>query len=105
VVQELEVSKDPLNRRHQAKIDAFIGEVKIIRDSLISQQAVTCNLEDDLDNDELRLAAMKPFNPARELLREATYALSGKRDSIEELLESSQNLLEIVRVAFLPNWI
>jgi hypothetical protein len=100
----MQVEKDPLSRRNQAKITASITEIKIVLDTLNQQDIIVRQLEDDLFRNEgsqgRGLKTMQGPNPALLNLQKSILDLQGKIASVEELLGSSSYLLERVRLTF-----
>ncbi|KAH6661753.1 hypothetical protein B0J14DRAFT_571451 [Halenospora varia] len=98
-IQEIKVTKEPLNHHNQTKITAFISEVKIVMDSLERQQTVVDKIDDEFARQEGKAGVsdidrIRPPDLAQLFLREAGDSLWGKINSIQELLEKSQKLLE-----------
>lgn len=94
------MGKKPLDRHNQTKITAFISEVRIVLDSLEQQQTVADKLDDEIirkGGATYNAGSIRPPDPARLLVWEALGDLRGEITSIEELLENSQELLELVR--------
>jgi len=93
------VGKEPLNRHNQTKITAFISEVNIALDSLERQRTVVDKIDDEFAKQEggaYTIGSIRPPDLAQLFLREARNSLWGKINSIQELLENSQQLLESV---------
>jgi len=96
----LGVNKEPLARHNHAIIIAFVSETNIVLKSLEQQQLVADKVDEEFDRCEEDIGYIREvinyLDPARSVLQEALGGLRGKITSIEELIDSSQELPEVV---------